>query len=49
MSKHRIKFEVQGTQGKIAAILEKPNPHPKAYVLYAHCLLAVKTAWLRHA
>jgi len=42
MSKHRIKFEVQGTQGKIAAILEKPNPHPKAYVLYAHCFTCGK-------
>lgn len=42
MSKHRMKLEIPGTQGKLAAILEKPNPHPKAYVLYAHCFTCGK-------
>lgn len=42
MSKHRAKIEIQGTQGKLAAILEKPGPHPKAFVLYAHCFTCGK-------
>ena len=42
MSKHRIKLEIPGTHGKLAAILEKPNPHPRAYVLYAHCFTCGK-------
>ncbi len=37
MSKHRIKLEIPGKFGMLSAILEKPNPHPHAYVLYAHC------------
>ena len=42
MSKLRTKLEIQGTQGKLAAILEKPGPHPKAYVIYAHCFTCGK-------
>lgn len=42
MSKHRSKLEINGTHGKLAAILEKPGPHPKAFVVYAHCFTCGK-------
>jgi putative redox protein len=42
MSKHRIKLEINGSQGMLAAILEKPGPHPKAFIVYAHCFTCGK-------
>lgn len=42
MSKHRIKLEINGSQGTLAAILEKPGPHPKAFIIYAHCFTCGK-------
>jgi alpha-beta hydrolase superfamily lysophospholipase len=42
MSKHRIKLEISGSQGTLAAILEKPGPHPKAFIIYTHCFTCGK-------
>jgi alpha-beta hydrolase superfamily lysophospholipase len=42
MSKQRIKLDIPGVHGNLSAILERPSPHPKAYVLYAHCFTCGK-------
>jgi len=42
MSKQRVKLDIPGVHGNLSAILERPNPHPKAYVLYAHCFTCGK-------